>query len=70
MAGQPERITVECPRCGGTYEAWALGVPDLDADPQLADPGWIDAQAAATCPSCGHTARCTGLAAEREMWRG
>lgn len=69
MAVNSERMTVECPACGGTYDVWALGAPDLECDPQLADPGWLQAQAASTCPHCGRTACCTGLAAERELWR-
>jgi hypothetical protein len=67
---QAERITLECSRCGCTWEGWALGTPDLDLDPQLGDPGWVQAQASATCPRCGRTECCTGLAAERELYRG
>jgi hypothetical protein len=51
------------------FDTWALGTPDLDADPALGDPGWMFAQAEATCPHCGHTGCCSGLAAEREAWR-
>ena len=69
MSHQAERITVECPSCGHCYEDWALGTPDLDCDPQLGDPGWIQAASDATCPACGRTACSTGLAAERERWR-
>jgi endogenous inhibitor of DNA gyrase (YacG/DUF329 family) len=64
-----ERLTAECPRCGKVFETWALGTPDLDADPALGDPGMMFAAAEATCPHCGHTGRCTGLAAEREAFR-
>jgi hypothetical protein len=64
-----ERLTAECSRCGQVFEMWALGTPDLDADPALGDPGWTFAAAGATCPHCGHTGCCSGLAAEREAWR-
>ena len=50
--GQPERLTAECPRCGKVFETWAMGTPDLDADPALGDPGWMFAAAEATCPHC------------------
>jgi hypothetical protein len=69
VSGQAERITVECPTCGYVYDDWALGVPDLDCDPQLGDPGWIQAASVATCPACGATACCSGLTAERDRWR-
>jgi hypothetical protein len=67
--GPAERLTAECPRCGKVYETWALGTPDLDADPALADPGWVYAAAETTCPHCGYTCCSSGLAAERESWR-
>ena len=69
MGSQAERIIVECPRCGHCYSDWALGTPELDCDPQLGDPGWIQAASAATCPRCGGTDCCPGLAAERDSWR-
>jgi hypothetical protein len=65
---QPERIYAECPRCGAVSEAWAVGTPDLDVDPELADPGRLQAEASHTCPACGCTACCSGLAAERELF--
>jgi DNA-directed RNA polymerase subunit RPC12/RpoP len=64
-----QRIAVECPNCGHCFGDWALGAPELACDPQLGDPGWIQAASAATCPACGSTACCSGLAAERESWR-
>jgi hypothetical protein len=69
MSAPAERITVECPRCGNVFETWALGTPDLDSDPELGDPGWVSAASEATCPHCGATSCCSGLAAEREAWR-
>ncbi len=69
MARSAERLTVECPKCGQVFETWALGAPDLDFDPDLGDPGWVSAASAATCPHCGGTSCCSGLAAEREAWR-
>jgi hypothetical protein len=69
MAGPAERITVECPGCGRMFDTWAMGTPDLDCDPELGDPGWVSAASEATCPHCGCTSCCSGLAAEREAWR-
>ena len=69
MARSAERLTAECPQCGKVFETWALGAPDLDCDPELGDPGWVSAASAATCPHCGDTSCCSGLAAEREAWR-
>jgi endogenous inhibitor of DNA gyrase (YacG/DUF329 family) len=63
------QIIVECPRCGATYEAWALSAPVLGMDPQLGDPGWIKAQTSATCPECGKSSCCGGLAANRDRDR-
>jgi endogenous inhibitor of DNA gyrase (YacG/DUF329 family) len=68
MARSADRLTVECPRCGRVFETWAVGTPDLDFDPAGADPGRMSAESAATCPHCGATACCTGLAAEREAF--
>ena len=58
-----------CPKCGKVFETWELGTPDLDFDPEHGDPGWVSAASAATCPHCGGTSCCSGLAAEREAWR-
>jgi DNA-directed RNA polymerase subunit RPC12/RpoP len=63
------RLTVECSRCGRVFQTWPAPSPDLDCDPELGDPGWIGAAAEATCPHCGSTACCSGLAAEREARR-
>jgi endogenous inhibitor of DNA gyrase (YacG/DUF329 family) len=56
-----ERITVECPRCGATYDVWPQSAPVLALDPELGDPGWIQSHAAATCPECGKSSCCGGL---------
>jgi hypothetical protein len=58
-----ERITMECPRCGATYEVWPQCAPVLDLDPQLGDPGWVASHVAATCPECGASACCGTLLA-------
>lgn len=69
LTARADQITAECPRCGRVYENWALGTPDLECDPALGDPGWIRAASDTTCPHCGQTSCCSGLAAERERWR-
>jgi hypothetical protein len=61
-----ERITVECPRCGATYDVWPQSAPVLGLDPELGDPGWIQSHSVATCPECGKSSGCGGLhAADR-----
>jgi endogenous inhibitor of DNA gyrase (YacG/DUF329 family) len=64
-----DRITLECPSCGGTWEEWEVAALECDLDPQLADPGWRRSHASATCPYCGRTACCAAPAVERELWR-
>ena len=57
VAVEPRRrLTVECPRCGRCYEEWPVPAPDLELDPELADPGFLAACATSTCPHCGYTA--------------
>ena len=56
-----EQITMECPRCGATFDVWPQSAPVLDFDPALGDPGWLASHAAATCPECGESACCGGL---------
>jgi endogenous inhibitor of DNA gyrase (YacG/DUF329 family) len=58
-----ERITVECPRCGATFDIWPEAAPVLALDPELGDPGWLEAQSSATCPECGATSCCGTLLA-------
>jgi endogenous inhibitor of DNA gyrase (YacG/DUF329 family) len=53
-----ERITVECPRCGGTFVVWPEPAAVIDLDPELGDPGWLASHACATCPDCGKTCAC------------
>jgi hypothetical protein len=64
-----DRITIECPSCGGTWEEWPIPGFESDLDPQLADPGWVQAHGTATCPHCGRTACCAAQPGERELWR-
>jgi endogenous inhibitor of DNA gyrase (YacG/DUF329 family) len=56
-----EQITVECPRCGATFEVWPQSAPVLGLDPELGDPGWVASHASATCPECGKSACCGAL---------
>jgi len=69
VSSPAERVDVECPKCGHCFADWAMGAPELDCDPQLGDPGWIQAASAVTCPACGFNSCCSGLAAERESRR-
>ena len=56
-----EQITMECPRCGATFEVWPQSAPVLGFDPELGDPGWVASHASATCPECGKSACCGSL---------
>jgi hypothetical protein len=56
-----ERITVECPRCGAVYAVWPQSAPLLALDPELGDPGYLEARAESTCPECGATSCCGAL---------
>jgi hypothetical protein len=50
-------VIVECPGCGTRFEDWWRPCADLDCDPELADPGFLDCAATATCPRCGEEIR-------------
>ena len=52
MAGS-EPITVECPKCGDHFQDWWRQCANIELDPDLADPGYLDCAATATCPHCG-----------------
>jgi len=56
-----ESITVECPKCGDHFQDWWRPCANLEFDPELGDPGYLDCAAIATCPHCGETIR-LGLA--------
>jgi pimeloyl-ACP methyl ester carboxylesterase len=43
--------------------------PNLELDPELADPGYLDCAATATCPHCGKTIRLGVLTADGDVWR-
>jgi endogenous inhibitor of DNA gyrase (YacG/DUF329 family) len=60
MPARPQ-ITVECPRCGATYDVWPQDAPVLALDPELGDPGWRASHHASTCPECGESSCCGGL---------
>jgi hypothetical protein len=55
--------TVECPGCGTRFDDWWRPCAELDCDPELADPGYLDCAATATCPRCGDEIRLGVIAA-------
>ena len=50
-------ITVECPGCGAHFQDWWRPSADVDCDPELGDPGYLDCAATAACPRCGEEIR-------------
>jgi predicted RNA-binding Zn-ribbon protein involved in translation (DUF1610 family) len=58
---------VECPSCGTRFEDWwrPCADMDLDCDPELGDPGFLDCAATATCPRCGEEIRLGVLGGRR-----
>jgi phage terminase large subunit GpA-like protein len=66
-AGEP--ITVECPKCGDHFKDWFRQCANLELDPDLADPGYLDCAATATCPHCGCSIRLGVLTADGDVWR-
>jgi len=63
-----EPITVECPKCGDHFEDWWRPCANLDTDPDLGDPGYLDCAATATCPHCGCSIHLGLLSGGGEHW--
>ncbi len=64
-----EPITVECPECGDHFQDWWRPCANLEQDPELADPGFLDCAGLATCPRCGGSTRLGVLTADGDVWR-
>ena len=64
-----ESITVECPECGEHFQDWWRPSANFEADPDLADPGYLDCAATATCTHCGRTIRLGVLTADGGVFR-
>ncbi len=52
MTSPPEKITVECPKCGRFYEDWYRASVNLDLDDF--DEEYLESCSTATCPHCKH----------------
>ena len=52
MTSPPEDITVECPKCGHTYEDWIRRSVNLRLD--NFDSDYLERCFSATCPKCHH----------------
>ncbi len=64
MTSPPERITVQCPQCGGQFEDWYraslnLAIEDFDES-------YIEEAGSATCPTCKHTIKLDTLIVREE----
>ena len=46
-----ESITVECPECGDHFQDWWRPCANLELDPELADPGYLDCAGAGDVPA-------------------
>jgi CpXC protein len=54
-------VSIRCPECGHTYEAWHRPSVNLDLDPQLADPDYLYDVTHARCPNCSFEVAVGGL---------
>ena len=52
MTSPIEEITVECPKCGRSYEDWYRASVNLDLDPL--DDEYLESCSTAKCPHCQH----------------
>jgi hypothetical protein len=64
MTSPPEKITIQCPRCGEVYEDWYratvnLGLDDFDEE-------YLRQCSTAACPKCGHEVKFDLLVVERD----
>ena len=67
MTSPPEDITVECPKCGHTYEDWIrrsvnLGLDSFDSD-------YLERCSTATCPKCHYKVNLDVLIVENDVFR-
>jgi endogenous inhibitor of DNA gyrase (YacG/DUF329 family) len=68
MTSPSERIIVRCPACGSTYEDWHRASINIDLDPGLDDPAYLEQASTATCPDCGHGVELGGLVVRGDVW--
>ena len=68
MTAPSEQITVKCPFCGRRYDDWHRASVNLDIDPALADPDYLEEAATATCPACGFTVELGCLIIRGNVW--
>lgn len=70
MTSPPEKITVECPKCGHVYEDWFRASINADLDPELAaDADYMRRASTATCPKCGDVVEFGTLVVHDNVWR-
>ena len=50
MTSPPEEITVQCPKCGHSYQDWFRASVNLDLD--AFDSEYLEQCSTATCPEC------------------
>jgi CpXC protein len=54
MTSPIEEVRVPCPRCLEEFTDHIRRSVNLDLDPELDDPDYLDAMSHVTCPNCGH----------------
>ena len=68
MTSPPKNVTVECPKCGSSYEtihraSMNLALDDFDEE-------YVREMSTGTCPSCGHVVELGALVVEPDgVWR-
>lgn len=67
MTSPCEVIEVRCP-CGTTYETVYRASVNLDLDPDLGDPAYLEKVSTGTCPECGRVIELGGLAVRGDVW--
>ena len=69
MTGPVEEVTIECPKCGRSYQTFYRGSMNLELDPQF-DDDYIREMSTGTCPDCGGVVELGSLVVEPDgTWR-
>jgi DNA-directed RNA polymerase subunit RPC12/RpoP len=63
-----KRITIRCPGCGDLYETWWRPSVNVDLDPGLDDPAYLEEATTGACPACGRRIALGGLVVRGDVW--
>ena len=68
MTSPPEKIVVQCPKCGKDYEDWWR--PSINLQLDDFDEDYLRAASTSTCPTCQYTVKLGGLIVGKDgVWR-